>query len=113
MSYQRACATADLAEGTPLGLDLDGTRVALIRSGDRVHAIHDECSHARILLSVGDFDPDDLTLECYGHGARFDLATGEPLDLPATLPVPIYDVTIDGDDILVDLDNPINPRKES
>ena len=41
------------------------------------------------------------------HGAMFDLRTGKPLSLPATEPVPVYPVTIDGDDVLVDVDNPM------
>ena len=42
------------------------------------------------------------------HGSRFDLRTGEPRELPATEPVPVYPVRIDGTDIYVDIDNPIN-----
>jgi len=40
------------------------------------------------------------------HGSRFDLRTGIPDQLPATMPVTIYPVSIDGDDVLVDVDNP-------
>ncbi|SMO60233.1 Rieske (2Fe-2S) protein [Propioniciclava tarda] len=110
MSFVRACSLADLKQDRPLGVHIGDVRVALVRSGDAIYAIHDECSHAKILLSVGDFDPegpDGPTLECYGHGSRFDLQTGRPLELPATAPVPIYATAIEGDDVLVDLDNPI------
>ena len=37
---------------------------------------------------------DDCTLECWLHGSRFDLRTGEPTGLPATEPVPVYPVEI-------------------
>lgn len=109
MTFQRACAASDLVDDTPLGTELGGQRVALVRTGGQVYAIADECSHARILLSVGDVDPSDSTLLCYAHGARFDLATGWPLDPPASLPVPVYPTAVDGPDVLVDLDNPMNP----
>jgi 3-phenylpropionate/trans-cinnamate dioxygenase ferredoxin subunit len=41
------------------------------------------------------------TIECAWHGARFDMATGKAIRLPAIKPLKTYEVTIDGDDILV------------
>ena len=41
------------------------------------------------------------TLECWLHGSRFNLATGEPSGPPATVPVAVYPVKIDGDDVYV------------
>jgi 3-phenylpropionate/trans-cinnamate dioxygenase ferredoxin subunit len=97
----RACALAELAPESALAVDIDGAEVAVVRSGDRVYAIADECSHASIPLSEGDVE--DGTLECYLHGSRFDLRTGEPTGLPATESVPVYRCRVDGDDVLVDL----------
>ncbi len=110
MTYQRACAASDLIDGEPLGVVLGDDRVALVRDGETIYAIADECSHGRILLSVGFYDPDERSLECIGHGSRFDLATGRPLNLPANVAVPIYPTTTSGEDVLVDLDNPIQER---
>jgi 3-phenylpropionate/trans-cinnamate dioxygenase ferredoxin subunit len=77
-----------------------------VNTAEGVFAIRDVCSHAEVPLSDGDID--GCTLECYMHGSRFDLRTGEPRELPATEPVPVYPVRIDGTDIYVDIDNPIN-----
>ncbi len=63
--------------------------------------IRDECSHAAIPLSEGDID--HCHVECWLHGSRFDLRTGKPTGLPATEPVPVFPVQIDGDDVLIDL----------
>ena len=90
-----------------MGVQVGDERVAIVEIDGRLYAIRDECSHARIMLSVGEVDPDDHTIECYGHSARFSLETGEALDLPATVPVPVYPAIFDGADVLVDLDNPI------
>ncbi|WP_232549381.1 non-heme iron oxygenase ferredoxin subunit [Propioniciclava soli] len=106
MSWTRAAAVAELADGQPLSVEVGDTLVALVQTEGEVFAIRDECSHARVMLSHGDVD--GCTLECFAHGSRFDLRTGEPLDLPATQPVPIYPVTLEGGDVLVDLDNPLN-----
>ena len=99
MTFTRACAVADLPDGKPLAVEVDDTEIALVRHGDEVFAIRDECSHAEIALSEGDVE--DCTIECWLHGSRFDLVTGRPTGLPATQPVPVYPVKIDGEDILV------------
>ena len=65
-----------------------------------VHAIGDLCTHGDISLAEGFVDGD--TLECWAHGSAFSLRTGHPLNLPAYEPVPVYVVTIEGDDVLVD-----------
>ncbi len=105
MTWTRACAASELEDDKPLSVDVDGTLVALVRHVGELFAIHDECSHARVMLSLGEVT--DCTIECFAHGSRFDLRSGFPLDLPATRPVPIYPVTLEGDDVLVDLAHPI------
>ncbi len=97
--FQRACAVADVADGTAVRVVVDGVPVAVVRSDGEVYAIHDVCSHANVALSEGEID--DQTIECWLHGSRFDLVTGRPTGLPATQPVPVYPVKIDGDDVLV------------
>jgi 3-phenylpropionate/trans-cinnamate dioxygenase ferredoxin subunit len=97
--YQRACAVADVEDGTAVRVQIDGVPVAVVRSSGEFYAIHDVCSHANVALSEGEIE--DQTIECWLHGSRFDLVTGRPTGLPATQPVPVYPVKIDGDDILV------------
>ena len=104
MSWQRAAAASDLEPDQPLSVQVGDELVALVRTDGEVFAIRDECSHQRVMLSHGVVE--DCTLECFAHGSRFDLRTGEALDLPATQPVPVYPVSIEGDDVLVDLDHP-------
>ncbi len=110
MSLSRACAVADVVDGTALAVRVQGpddlVDVAIIRNGDDFYAIRDECSHAAIALSEGDVE--GCEIECWLHGSRFDLRTGKPLSLPATEPVSVYPVTIDGDDVLVDVANPLS-----
>ena len=98
----RACAVGDVAPGSALAVEVDGTEVAIVHAEGRFYAIADECSHAAVPLSEGDVE--GCTVECYLHGSRFDLRTGEPLGLPATEPVPVYRCRVEGDDVLVDLD---------
>lgn len=105
-----AAALADLSDDTALAVEIDGVDVALVRDGDSVYAIENRCSHADIPLSEGEVE--GCEIECWLHGSRFDLRNGEPLNLPAVEPVPVYGCRVadaDGiDTVFVDLTAPIN-----
>jgi nitrite reductase/ring-hydroxylating ferredoxin subunit len=98
-SYVRVCALADLEEGMPLRVEVDGVPVSVVQTAGEVFAINDICSHANVSLAEGEVD--DCQIECWLHGSSFDLRTGKPSGLPATRPVPVYPVKIVGDDVLV------------
>lgn len=68
-------------------------RVAMFRIGDDVYAIGDRCSHAEASLAEGEVFGTEV--ECPRHGSEFDLKTGEPGALPATRPVPTYEVSVE------------------
>ena len=97
----RVCAREDLAPGTARCFAVNGERVAVVRINDDFYAIGDTCSHADFSLSEGDVWADELEIECPKHGSTFSLTTGEPQTLPATQPVPVYEVIVDGDDVKV------------
>jgi len=102
----RVCAVAEVAKGEVVAVTVDGTPIALVHADDdNFYAVYDECSHARIDLFVGEID--GCTLECWLHGSRFDLRTGEPTGLPATQPVPVYPVEVRDGDVYLNL-NPSN-----
>lgn len=94
-----------LSEGTATAVTVDGVDVALVREGDDVFAIHDECSHAAIPLSEGEVE--GCEIECWLHGSRFDARTGKALNLPATESVPTYPTTIQDGRVMVDVSAPI------
>ena len=72
------------------------------RSDGTVYALRDECTHQAVPLSDGQVA--DGAIECWMHGSRFDLASGRALSRPATQPVDVYPVRIEGDDVFVPLD---------
>jgi 3-phenylpropionate/trans-cinnamate dioxygenase ferredoxin component len=100
-SAVRVCARDDLAPGSARCFEVDGHQIALVRIADDFYAIGDTCSHADFSLSEGDVWADELEIECPKHGSTFSLTTGEPQTLPATQPVPVYDVVMSGDDVQV------------
>ncbi|HEX2575023.1 MAG TPA: non-heme iron oxygenase ferredoxin subunit [Aquihabitans sp.] len=93
----------DLPDGGATRVDVDGHRLAVVRIGDDVYVIGDRCSHADFSLSEGEVDPDTCHIECWKHGSSFSLRTGEPDVLPATRPVPVYDVRVVDGKVLVAL----------
>ena len=78
-------------------------RIAMFRIGDEVYAVGDTCSHAEASLAEGEVF--DLSVECPRHGSEFDLRTGAPSSLPATSPVPTYDVSIEDGTVYVTLED--------
>ncbi|MEV4630919.1 non-heme iron oxygenase ferredoxin subunit [Micromonospora sp. NPDC049523] len=98
----RICAVDEVPKGAVVRAEVDGTEIALVHADDDAfYAIRDECSHAAVALSEGELD--GCTLECWLHGSRFDLRTGEPSGLPATEPVPVYPVEVRDGDVFVSL----------
>ena len=109
MTHVPAAALTDVPEGGALAVEVEGIELALVRDGDVVYAVVDECSHAAIPLSEGEVEGNEI--ECWLHGSRFDLRTGKPVNLPATEPVQTYPTTIEGDTVLVDLSSTTNPHR--
>lgn len=101
MTAQRACGVDDLVQDQALRVVLDDVPIAVVLdSAGEIHAIGDTCTHGEVSLSEGFVEGD--TLECWAHGSAFSLRTGQPQNLPAFEPVPVYIVEIDGDDVLID-----------
>ena len=101
MPEVKVLKVTDVEPGSARRVDVDGHRVAIVRIGDDWYALGDECSHADYSLSEGDVWEEECEIECPKHGSTFSLQTGEPQTLPATQPVPVYSVRVDGDDVLV------------
>jgi 3-phenylpropionate/trans-cinnamate dioxygenase ferredoxin component len=98
--FVRVCAQDDLPAVGAVQADINGKLVAIVRdSAGDIHAIDDTCSHANVSLSEGDVE--DTAIECWLHGSRFDLRSGKPIGLPATTPIAVYPVKIDGGDVFV------------
>jgi 3-phenylpropionate/trans-cinnamate dioxygenase ferredoxin subunit len=101
VTAQRLCRADDVAPGTARRFDVGSHRICVVRIGDDFYAIGDRCSHADFSLAEGEIWPDEREIECWKHGSTFSLTTGEPQTLPATLPVPVYDVRVEDGDLFV------------
>ena len=97
----KLCSVDEVEPGAARRFDVDGHRLAVVRIGDDFYAIGDRCSHADFSLADGEVWVEEREIECWKHGSTFSLVDGEPQSLPATRPVPVYDVIVEGDDVLV------------
>ena len=98
--FVRVCSLDDLPTVGAVQAEIGDKRVAIVRdSAGDIHAIDDTCSHANVSLSEGDVEGG--VIECWLHGSRFDLRTGKPTGPPAVIPIAVYPVKIDGDDVFV------------
>lgn len=99
----RICAVDDIKPGKAIRVKIGETAIAVVKTkAGEVRALDDKCSHGEISLSEGFIDNE--TIECWAHGAKFSLATGEALTLPAFEPVAVYEVIIDNGDIFIEID---------
>ncbi|NBV89800.1 MAG: non-heme iron oxygenase ferredoxin subunit [Actinobacteria bacterium] len=83
---------SDFSDGKPHKVSVDDLDVCLVFAEGQLHAIDDTCTHAEVSLSEGEVL--NCSIECWMHGAVFDLKTGEPLGPPATTPVAVHEVTL-------------------
>lgn len=101
MSSEYACQVDELAPDSAVKVVLSGVAIAVVRdSAGNVFALGDLCTHGDISLSEGFVEGD--TIECWAHGSQFDLRTGQPRNLPAFEPVPVFPVEIIDGTVYVD-----------
>ncbi|GAC1353256.1 MAG: Rieske 2Fe-2S domain-containing protein [Polyangiales bacterium] len=92
---------SEIPKGTTKRVDIDGVAVLLCHVAGEIYAIEDVCSHDGGALDQGELE--ECRIMCPRHGAYFDVRTGVALTLPAILPLPTYQVRIEGDAIFVDV----------
>jgi 3-phenylpropionate/trans-cinnamate dioxygenase ferredoxin component len=96
--FIKVAKTSELRPGEKMLVEYDGEDVGLFNLDGEFFAISDVCTHDDGPLIEGEFV--DSTIICARHGARFNIKTGEQT-MPAIAPVPLYQVQLEGDDILI------------
>lgn len=101
--FIRVASSNDVPDpGTAL-VEVETRLIALIHAAGHFYALDDVCTHDGGPLSEGPVDPAGRTISCPRHGAKFDLATGAALTMPATKPTVAHEVKVDGNDVFVRL----------
>lgn len=92
---------SELKEGIPVKLEKSGKTICVTRIGEEVFAIDDTCSHAEASLTEGEVS--GFKIECWLHGAEFDLRTGQVITLPATIALATYPVSIEANSVTIEV----------
>jgi 3-phenylpropionate/trans-cinnamate dioxygenase ferredoxin subunit len=100
----RVCKANEVPPDGMAAFEVEGRRVMVANVKDAYFAVNDTCTHAEASLSEGYLDVDECTVECPLHNAVFDLRTGEALEAPAEDPVASYPLSVDGEEIYIEVD---------
>jgi 3-phenylpropionate/trans-cinnamate dioxygenase ferredoxin component len=104
MAPVRLCGVDEVPVGEVRRFEHDARPYAVANLGEEGFRVVDAiCSHAHYFLDEGELDVDDETIECPKHGSTFDLNTGRPRTLPATQPVEVFAVKVEGDDVMIEM----------
>jgi 3-phenylpropionate/trans-cinnamate dioxygenase ferredoxin subunit len=100
-AFEAVASLGELAEGAVLQrVRSSGDAICLVRQNGEISALSDICTHEHFSMSQGDLLADG-TLQCAWHGARYDCRTGEVKQIPATSPLPVFRIRLEGETILV------------
>ncbi len=103
MEFVKVATVGEIEPGRAKRVEVGEEAIAVFNLDGEYYAIGDTCSHEEASLSEGDVFGD--CVECPLHGAEFDIATGKARTLPAVSPVPSYPVKVEGDAVLVGVDD--------
>jgi 3-phenylpropionate/trans-cinnamate dioxygenase ferredoxin component len=98
------CPVDELPPGAKRVVMWEELEIGIVNCGGTILAVEDRCSHDDGDLMEGDVDEETCTVECPRHGSVFDLRTGQPLNLPAYVPIDTFPVEVDDGVIKVEVD---------
>jgi 3-phenylpropionate/trans-cinnamate dioxygenase ferredoxin subunit len=98
------CPVEQLGPGEMRLVEWEDLEIGVFNCAGTVYAIEDRCSHDNGTLVEGELDQEACTIECPRHGSLFDLKTGQPLTLPAYVPVETFAVRIEDETIKVEVE---------
>jgi len=101
MGFFKVASTKDLSPGKMKDVEAGGKRVLLVNLTEKHYAIGNVCTHMGCLLSDGMLKGENV--QCVCHGSVFDIKTGKVVSGPAKKPEPVYQVKVEGDQILVNV----------
>ena len=105
MALVKVATVSEVPTGEATRVTVGDREIAVVNLGEAgFRAVDAVCSHAHYYLDEGEVDVDEATIECWKHGSTFDLDTGSPRTLPATVPVQVFPVKIEGDDVMIEVD---------
>ncbi len=91
--------TSEIEEGKVKVVRVGDAPVGVTKVEGEFFAFADVCTHDDGPVAEGELD--EYIIECPRHGAKFDIRTGKVRQLPAVVPIPVYDVKVQDEEVLV------------
>jgi len=95
--------TNDIEEEDVLGVNVEGTAVAVYNVDGEFYATENICTHAFAFLSEG-IVIDDI-IECPVHQGRFHIPTGKPKGAPVSVALDTYATRVEDGKVYVRLNS--------
>jgi 3-phenylpropionate/trans-cinnamate dioxygenase ferredoxin subunit len=102
MAFVKVARVSDIPVGRVRVVEFEDEEVALCNVNGEIYAVANVCTHDDGPLGEGYLAGDEI--ECPRHGARFNVSSGQVKSLPAIVPIPTFEVRVEGEDIWVDVD---------
>lgn len=101
VQWIKACNLDQVKEGQLFGLRHDDKKILIANQKGKIRATDLICTHADADLSTGFLS--DEGVRCPLHLSVFNLEDGKPQNLPAEIPLKVYNVKIDQNEIYVEV----------
>ena len=99
--FEAVLKVSDLPPGEIVKVEVGLSPVIVGNVGGSYFAVGNTCPHAELPIVEDRAELDGEVVECEYHGSRFNVTTGAVENGPAALPVQLFAVRVEGDDILV------------
>ena len=106
-AFEAVAKASEIPVGEFKPVEVKDKRLLICHTEGGFYAVEDTCTHDDGPLADGWLEGN--AIECPRHGARFDVTTGKVLCLPAAVPINAYAVRVDGDEIKVNIVEPVKP----
>ncbi len=97
--FVKVATTLEVPPGVMKMVQVADQEVCLANVDGKCYAIGNVCNHEEGPLDQGRLE--QYEVECPWHGSRFDIRTGQVIMGPASTPEPVYEVKLEGTNILV------------
>ena len=97
--FVKVADVGEISPGEMKYVNVGDDQVLLANVEGTIYACDNVCTHAFGPLAEGDLDGKQV--ECPLHGSVFDVTTGDVIDPPADENLRVFQVRIEGQDILV------------
>ncbi|HET8792697.1 MAG TPA: Rieske 2Fe-2S domain-containing protein [Nitrososphaeraceae archaeon] len=97
--FVKVANTNDIQPSQMKEVQVNGESICIVNVEGKYYAIGNICTHEGGPLADGTLQ--GYEVECPWHASKFDVRTGEVKEPPASEPEPVYQIKVDGNNILI------------